>query len=648
MAEIYRNFFMPFLRMKRVLAVFQALLLVGASANSSAQVANNQNWEPPARLTPTDTANVNVLTGKPSFTLKDLSIGSGVGKVEHIIQTPVSGFYWGFRDSHKFSVQVFQDAYGPVNLTGRAVTLGLRTPRFIAFRGELIPLDMDGSTLEEIELGGRVYEYHGSNGEVLINNNPTTTYIEPNGLTWTRYASIDSQGRRVEVSINNAGYALVYQYSNADTSNRPCYISEPNSAKPYCGDDVKDTQFPVKITAVNASICDPSEFSCYSQSKWPAVNYQWPWAVDVFGYEGYGNNVSYFTVTDNHGRRARYTQERLFSKSGVNNLNREWNKYAIGAHGILPQTRVTKFEPFESAGVPTHLFEYEDFISCTTNINMGQVTEQCSIRQMIIKEATVNGSTYSYNHTKPNTIYRDAGSSRSSEGRSLSVVMNTGATPHQALTISTQKSFSTFYENDANNVKTMSVDGVKSEYKYDSRQNLTEIKRKSRDGTGTDLIQSAGYPEDCSNLKVCNKPMWIEDANGSKTHYAYHSQSGQISKVTHPAAENGVAPQTRYKYEQFYATYYEESGNKERAPSPIWLLKEESYCIAGKPASSGNGCEQANDEVKTTYYYDSENLHLTSILVSAKGETRRTCMEYDDLGNQIGKTSPKGVGSTCN
>ena len=93
---------------------------------------------------------------------------------------------------------------------------------------------------------------------------------------------------------------------------------------------------------------------------------------------------------------------------------------------------------------------------------------------------------------------------------------------------------------------------------------------------------------------------------------------------------------------------WEESGNKERAASPIWLLKEESYCISGRPASSGNGCAQANDEVKTTYYYNSDNLHLTSILVSAKGETRRTCMEYDDLGNQIGKTSPKGVGSTCN
>ncbi|ANB25316.1 hypothetical protein [Alteromonas stellipolaris] len=639
---------MFFSKMKKVFLACLIIILVAMNTQLHAQVTSDQGLKLPARLTPTDTANVDVLSGKPSLTLQDLSIGSGIGKIDHMIQTPVEGFYWGFRDSHKFSVQVFLDSYGQINVGGRAVTLGLQTSRFISIRGELTPLDMDGSKLDEISLSGRKYEYQGSNGEVLINNNPTTTYIEPTGLTWTRYENTDSQGRRVEIVINNAGFALVYQYSNADTDNRPCYTSRPNSAKPHCGDNVKDERFPVKLTAVNASICNPSDYTCYSKSHWPAVSYQWPWAVDVFGYEGYGSNASYFTVTDNHGRRARYTQERLFSKSGENNLNREWNAYEIGPHGILPQTRITKFEPFESNGVATHTFEYEDFISCVRAGSFGEITERCTMRQMIIKEANINGSIYTYNHTKPNTIYRDAGRSVSSDGRILNVTMNTGFIPTLAFGIYTHNETASFYEDYANNVKTLSVDGVKTEYKYDTRQNLVKVTSKSRHGNGNDLVKTAEYPSDCNNLKVCNKPTWVADAKGNKTHYTYHSKSGQVESVTRPPANNGVSPQTRYKYQQYYANYYSQSGNKVRATRPIWLIKEESYCIKGKPKSNGNGCTMLNDEVKTTYTYGTDNLHLTSILVTARNETRLTCMEYDQLGNQTGLTSPKGVNLTCN
>jgi len=636
-------------KVKNTLVFFQTFILLGVANNSFAQLAPDQSLKVPPRLTPTDTANVDVLSGLPSFTLNDLSIGSGVGEIQHIIQTPVEGFYWGFRDSHTYRVQVHTQPAGQTSLVWRAVTVGLDSSLFYPNAGEFKPIKIDGSTLQEFSLADRRYTYEGSNGEVLQHNNPTTVYTEPNGLSWTRYFNTDSQGRKVSVVQNNAGYALVYQYSNANTANRPCYTSSrPNDAKPYCGDNVKDLLFPVKITAVNSSVCVPTEHSCYSDSKWPAVSYEWPWALDVFGYEGYGDNVSYFTVTDNQGRRARYKQERLFSKSEINNLGREWNDYERGVHGVLPQTRITEFEPFESDGVATHIFEYEDYIRCIFVGEMGTDRERCDMRQMIIKEANVNGSRYVYDHTKPNTEYRDAGASLSDKGKLLNVTMDTGSVPTRAFNIWTQDKTATFYENSANHIKTLTVDGVKTEYRYDSRQNIIEVKQKSRDGAGTDLVQSSEYPSSCSNLKVCNKPNWIKDARGNKTVFTYHSESGQLQTITKPAANNGVSPQTRYKYAKFYAKYFDQSGNKTTAASPVWLLTEESYCMKGKPSSSGVGCATSNDEVKTTYSYNTDNLNLTSVAVNAGGKTHLTCMEYDDLGNKIGTTSPEGVVSACN
>ena len=173
-------------------------------------------------------------------------------------------------------------------------------------------------------------------------------------------------------------------------------------------------------------------------------------------------------------------------------------------------------------------------------------------------------------------------------------------------------------------------------YSYDDADRL-----EKRSGPDGDL--TAVYADQC-NAKTCNKPIQLIDERNRVTDYQYHSASGQIVRVTKPAGRNSVRPETRYSYEQKYAWYKDASGNLKKASTPIWLLTRESQCLTG--AASGNGCAKANDEVVTTYKYGEQgvanNLFLTSVTVTANGESRTSCYDYDDYGNRIAETTAKG------
>lgn len=177
---------------------------------------------------------------------------------------------------------------------------------------------------------------------------------------------------------------------------------------------------------------------------------------------------------------------------------------------------------------------------------------------------------------------------------------------------------------------------------------------------GQVITTTAGYPATCTNMKICNKTIWEKDGNGNQTDFVYHAESGQLSRVTAPAAANGIRPQTRYKYDKFYARYKINSGSVTTSSDPIWLVTEESYCIKGaaKAPVTGEitpaleGCSLgSSDEVKITYEYDDAigvtNLYMKAKVIKADNVTRRTCYEYDIYGNQIGETKPLGTASVC-
>jgi YD repeat-containing protein len=144
----------------------------------------------------------------------------------------------------------------------------------------------------------------------------------------------------------------------------------------------------------------------------------------------------------------------------------------------------------------------------------------------------------------------------------------------------------------------------------------------------------------------------MKDGKGKETNYTYHQPSGQVATITQPADKNGVRPQTRYTYEQKYATFKDATGTLKRGLTPVWLLTKESKCMVG--AGSSTGCVNGgDDEVVTTYGYGptsgANNLLLRSVKVSIKSATqsRLTCYSYDDLGNRISETKPRAGLFSC-
>lgn len=182
-----------------------------------------------------------------------------------------------------------------------------------------------------------------------------------------------------------------------------------------------------------------------------------------------------------------------------------------------------------------------------------------------------------------------------------------------------------------------------SEWYTYTRSNLTKIAYASG---GTPNVQ-AQYPPDCMSTPAsyCNKPIWTKDQKGNQTDYTYHPQSGQIASITSPANEQGLRAQTRYEYTQLSARYYN-GGSSKITGTPIWMKTAERSCANSNYVSGACG---GGDEVVTRFYYNSDNLFLTSTTVNDQktGKILTTCFQYDIYGNQIGKTEPKGA-ATCN
>jgi YD repeat-containing protein len=73
----------------------------------------------------------------------------------------------------------------------------------------------------------------------------------------------------------------------------------------------------------------------------------------------------------------------------------------------------------------------------------------------------------------------------------------------------------------------------------------------------------------------------------------------------------------------------------------------EKYCI--NSSYTGTSCA-AGDEVVIRFEYNNDNLLMTGMTVTEPlgGAVRRTCYQYDKLGNRIGAREPKAAVTSCN
>jgi YD repeat-containing protein len=208
-------------------------------------------------------------------------------------------------------------------------------------------------------------------------------------------------------------------------------------------------------------------------------------------------------------------------------------------------------------------------------------------------------------------------------------------------------------------------DGQYTTYGYDSRGNLTEVKDFVYGSTTPWRTQLASYPASCTsaNFRTCNKPDWVQDANGARTYYVYDPAHGGVTIKTGPADTNGVRPQTRYTYTAKYAQVKNGSGTLVNIgtlysdmAAPIYKLTKMSTCTYSTvvdPAvdptmlatcinPTTSVADAAYEQVKEMAY-DHPNLLLTSETVRNGTSTvsATTSYAYDSIGNVTSVDGPR-------
>jgi hypothetical protein len=195
-------------------------------------------------------------------------------------------------------------------------------------------------------------------------------------------------------------------------------------------------------------------------------------------------------------------------------------------------------------------------------------------------------------------------------------------------------------------------EGNKVEYLRDARGNVSSETRRAKPGSGLpDETTTSVYPATCSNSFTCNKPTSVTDARGNTTAFTYNTTHGGVLTETGPAV-NGIQAVKRYAYAQYYAWLKTSGVGYAPAAGPVWLLAEERACRT--TATTGNACTGGGaDEIVISYEYQAgnaskpSNLLLLGKVVSADGQSLRTCYGYDRDGNKIWETSPRAGLGNC-
>lgn len=175
---------------------------------------------------------------------------------------------------------------------------------------------------------------------------------------------------------------------------------------------------------------------------------------------------------------------------------------------------------------------------------------------------------------------------------------------------------------------------------------------RSRPGTNLpDVVTSKIFPTDCTNPVTCNQPVVSTDANGNVTDYAYDQTHGGIIWEMRPApVAGGARPLKISSYSQKSAYVRSSGGGLVSTGLPIWLLESERLCQT-TAGSSSPVCDTAAPVTTTTYQYGPDgaanSLLLRGKLVSADGQSLRTCYGYDSFANKISETQPRAGLTTC-
>lgn len=610
------------------------MLLFSASCKVSAL-----SIEGPPEFTLLDDNQVNLLTGKRVISQKLIDIGSG-DKTLQVNLTSFEDILQIYTDNFHGHISKYQYGISPASYS---VSFGTNSNTFTVSNSQYVDEKRSGAKLEKTSSsewkyttpdGAEIYysedvSLPGASDYTFAGGNLTSAIsqplasavkvVQPSGLIINiNHLSATVEGvrrSRIQSVTASNGLQLKYEYRSGTSRN--------------------NWLLPVKIYAVNNAYdyCNPTANSC-ALSNWSFAEVKWPTSIFTEG--------ATVEVIEAEGESTKYIHG-SFCKTGPCSSGSSLNYY-----------RIAKIVNKTSASTVTNEYTYGNTYHCTGNGWLG--SSNC----VVYREGVVFGSkmeeadwTWTYSYSIPPFSYVPKQNNLSGPRGGVQVLINNmSGLPYRIYDNPNQR---TIHLEDSGSNLVEKVEfkyGNSIEFDYDAIGNLTERREKPSSGT-LDKISTASYSNNCNNSKTLRKPAWTEDAKGNRTTYTYHCASGNLATITKPADEDGVSPEIRYFYEQKYAYYKNSSGNIVRASTPIWLLTKESICKTG--ASSGNGCKTASDEVVTEYDYGKQqsgianNLWLKGVTVTDKetNESRRTCYEYDKVGNKISETEPNANLSSC-
>lgn len=481
--------------------------------------------------------------------------------------------------------------------------------------------------------------------------------IYPNGLTLNIEA--------LAGVTTNTGYQLKYAYPpdhRGLSAEKVEMLTNPD-VEPYMDADpaipkaepaIWAGHNPTHVVGINNAVdyCSPTttrlDQACDLQHDWPTATFTWPGGMPRAMF--IGENI--FKIEDADGAVTEYHYKAQdVSLEYVNDPD----SYVEGALWRRGERWSPRLVGIKTAGSQTvnRRYQYANEFKRKTVWNLAYST--VASEAGVVTEASGPQGSASYLWRQPvgasSKSYTNHGNQQDNDH---TIMVETQEYPPGELREVDARGKGVFeFESDFRNhlIGFDPVGGPRKRYEYDNRGNLKQIEEQSAAGDRT--VMQAGYPEECNNRKTCNKPLWVKDAEGHKTEYTYHPESGQVATVTGPPDADGVAPQKRYHYEKRHATYKTGPGTLDQDDRGLWLRVREAYCRTS--AATGDGCGAGpEDEVVTEYDYGPQdgstanNLRLRGVSVTAvngEGETqtRTTCYEYDIYGRRIGQTQAKGV-----
>lgn len=662
----------------------RVLVIAIAGIASASYATQGTDYIEPAKYQTMDKYQVNMAGNQVSPTVETVAIGGALG-LKHSI-TPMGNFFDqrhtndGYRDKYSGGLRYTELGKG-IYLPGYSYvdTASVLRASFLGQQAQFMVIKNDG-TYQSAAYAGSDYHFEalGDQRHLLQHRTDGLVWTQPDGTevffavgdTTNTAASIFGamavekivypSGFTVEVGSNygvitNTGFALKYDFDSTDpgleSSKQARYFPDGTNVPPdpaIVPSSFRDAN-PKYITAINTAIeaCNISRpAACALTKKWPKATFAWPGGMPRAIYI----DKTTFSVTNAAGGRTDFIYEAQDAGRGDNGIipNNAWY-----TPGKLISPRLVEII---SAGATSKsvTFTYSNQKPEYQTISNGGIA---SDTVPIYDERVLPGILTSAKGILGDQSY-PVGDLREYHGKSYGnsgndFIVYQYTTPPVGIMekIEDNKGDRTIYfDLDYRNFVSRETfyKGPQKVYHYDARGNVDSITK----GTA---VSRAHYPDTCVNPKTCNKPEWVRDPNGNQTDYTYHS-SGQVQTVTLPADKRGIRAQTRYEYSPFRATYSNAMGVAATSSeaTEISLKVAEKSCTKSNYSGSlgddgkfSGSCGAGDQEVVTRYEYDSPNLLLTSQVVEADGKVYRTCFQYDNYGNQIGKTEPKAGLAAC-